>query len=238
MTEVLTVLLYGFLALLGLFCLYSVACGLGRMKCAERMDVPYGFMAFLPLVRLWLGGKMAEKSDMIRNPDGKRIRWGVLSVVLEVTSSILAGVAGLSLLGATGAFFTSSNRFLRNLFSFIFAQTREEFVANTSRAVTVTAVLVTSAALLLILKDVVGYVTLYKTYAVFSKKGCGISLVISYFLPFMEPVFLLTFGYGRKALVAPTLSRKQRIEKERKEDEQEEPRILRLPPCNYGQMDA
>ena len=180
---------------------------------------------------------MAEKSDEIRNPDGKRIKWGVLSVILEVSSSILSVVAALSLLGATGAFFTSQNRFLRNLFSFIFAQTREEFAANTSRAVTVTVILVTVSILLLILKDVIGYVTLYKTYAVFSKKGCGICLVLSYFLPFMEPVFLLTFGYGRKALVEPTLSRKQRIEQEKNED-REEPCILRLPPCNYGEMEA
>ena len=239
MTEVLTILLYSLLGLLGLFCLYSIACAVGRMKCAERMDVPYGWMAFLPVVRLWLGGKMAEKSDDIRNPDRKiKVKWGIFSVILEVLSTVVTAVAALSLLGATGAFFTSSNRFLRNLFSFIFAQTREEFASNASRAVTVTVALVTAALALLILRDVICYVTLYKTFAAFSKKGCGICLVLSYFFAFMEPIFLLTFGYGRKALVEPTPSRKERIKKETNEDKEEEPRILRLPSCNYGEMEA
>ena len=235
MTEVMTVLLYVLLGFLAFLALYSVACGIGRMKCADRAGVAYGWMAFLPVLRHWTAGKIAEKSVELRRPGKKPFKWGALNAALEVLSVLFAVGAVFSALAYSGMFISTQNRFLRNIFSFLFAQTKEEFMTGASRNMTATVLIVLTAVALLAFKDVISYVTLYKTYAVFTKKS-GILFVLTYFLPILEPILLLVYGFGHKDLIvsesgAPLKSEK--AEEKDKEEEKDEPYVLPFP-GSYG----
>ena len=57
------------LALLGLLAVFSLCARIGKLRCACRLGLNCGWMAFMPFLSAYLDGRIAQASHRLLNPD-------------------------------------------------------------------------------------------------------------------------------------------------------------------------
>lgn len=183
---------------LGVLLVWQLIENIGKLRCASKLGFSTGWMAFLPVLHEGLTGAMAEKCDRIRKPASKPKKWSVFYPLVEVLSWVSGFAVIVCILIWAATMFTSSNRFVRNLLSFIFGQTENEFMANAKGALWITVIITVVAVNLILLEIILSLLVTYKIYAAFSPKRHGLWFVLTFFFPIVEAFVLLVFGFSKK----------------------------------------
>ncbi|MBO4364626.1 MAG: hypothetical protein J5912_09645 [Clostridia bacterium] len=196
-TELLWFLVFLIPAVIALVCVILRA--VGKCGCAYKMRLRSGWMAFIPFLSAWLSGRMAEFSDKeCRRSAKKTPKWGILNLVVRVFGVLFGSVSLSALLVFICTLFFKQNRFARNLMTFIFAQTENEFLSGARTVVFLSLAVMIAGALLFAATKVLDYLMTYKIFYAFSPKKAGVCFVLSFFIPLVGAIIFMVFGFAKK----------------------------------------
>ena len=157
------------------------------MKLSKKLNVPYGWLGFVPVACYYQMGKLAEADNKRYNPEKKGIKWSVLFpvslgiciLVLMVAQAIWYVTAIISI-GLTNG-------------------------ANNEPSLVILIVVV--LYVLIVLLDalafmVICYTVYYKTFHALAGKSAVWMLALSILVPVSVPVLCLVLAFSKKYPVA------------------------------------
>ena len=155
---------------------------LSLMRIAKKLDVPNGWMAFIPFANIYLIGKLAEKSDERAYPGGEGRKWS--KVLLGWTIATIAVTLVLSVLLTIGLVFAGVSM-------------RPE---KTMISVTVVSCVLYTLILMIpaVILSVYEYMAYYRIYRVMAgQKNAVWMLLLSIFVNPAATVILAVLGFGK-----------------------------------------
>ena len=155
---------------------------LSLMRIAKKLDVPNGWMAFIPFASIYLIGKIAEKSDERAYPGREGRKWS--KILLGWTIATVAATLVLSVLLTIGVVFAA----------FTLHSEKTMITVTVVSGVVYTLILMIPAVIL----SVYDYMAYYRIYRVMAgQKNAVWMLLLSIFVGMAGTVILAVLGFGK-----------------------------------------
>lgn len=215
----LTIIIIAACALAVILVLWIVYCA-AKLKCAKKLGLQCGWMAFLPFLSAYLDGRMAEACDRLTMPDKKRYRkWGRRNLFIRILRALFASVflgaviafailtatvianelASFGAQGIVGKIAWVWSR-LSNLVAFIKDMSNEQHVSELITACIIIGSVIAVSVIVFIISYVCRMLIRYKLYSAFNKKKAGGLLVLSFFLLPAPAFIMMTYGFSKQRM--------------------------------------
>lgn len=183
-----------FVIIMAVYALYSVymlaayvAQGVSFMKLSKKLNVPYGWLGFVPVACYYQMGKLAEADNKRYNPEKKGIKWSVLfPVSLGIYNLVLMVALAIYYVTAIIAFGLTNG-----------ANNEPSLVILIVVVLFVLIVLLNALAFM-----VICYAVYYKTFHALAGKSAVWMLALSILVPVSVPVLCLVLAFSKKYPVA------------------------------------
>lgn len=145
---------------------------LGIFKMAQRVGLNNGWLAFIPIAKNYIFGKVAEK--YIRKDRRRPAKLGVILAVLNLLIFV-CGIALFSALFGVIAFFIEAET------------VQAELELSLMLIISFTGFLF---CVLAIAYTIVRFIALWRIYAIFNYENASMFTVLTYFFGFLEPILI------------------------------------------------
>ncbi len=154
---------------------------LGQYTISKRRSLPHPWMSWVPLIRVFQLGTIADHYRLARKGKKGLLRW--VLILYGIIPSVCIAAAVVALLMVI-AYALTGVLFLGLLFL------SEEYVASMDEASAWVGIMTVISLVLYIPYWVLHAVTKFRVYRSLKPSFAGLFLVLSIFLPFLHPMFL------------------------------------------------
>ena len=155
---------------------------LALMRIARKLDVPNGWMAFIPFANIYLIGKLAEVSDERAYPEGTGQKWSKL--LLGWTIATIAAALVLSVLLTVVVVGLA-----------VSMKSEESMIAATVISCIVYTLILMIPAIILSVYELMAYYRIYRVMA--GQKNAVWMILLTIFVGIAGTVIIAVLGFGK-----------------------------------------